>query len=314
MTRALAASMLAEPVFGLPRWVVEDGAALRKHPSFQQALRLHAQLIAGNLERSKDLVRITSEEAQLTLGIALTALHLARDPDDPRSGATLSRIQAFAHRYGLASASRVAALVDLKKHTGYWRQIEVSEDRRFKRLEPTEKGKALSKLVAKTTLAPVQLLSDRFDYFQLLQDEPDFRSRYSVEGINLYSSGVRLAAAIPDADFFMSRVAGRQIMFKLWLAFVDRPDASSRVICCRYDRLADSFSVSRGHVRRLVDAAQQRGLLNVQAPGGRAIEILPAFVELQETFTSLAFALLKKAADLAASGTGRGKINWGIEF
>ena len=44
------------------------------------------------------------------------------------------------------------------------------------------------------------------------------------------------------------------------------------------------------------------------------IELLPKFVDLQETFTSLAFALLKKAADLAASGEGRGKIDWGIDI
>ncbi|MGV2980347.1 hypothetical protein ACERNI_09090 [Camelimonas sp. ID_303_24] len=294
--------------------MLEDAAALRAHPAFPQALRLHAERIAGNLERSRDLVRLTSEEAQLTLGIALTALHLARNPGDPRSGATLTRIRAFAARFRITSPNRVSALIGLKLHTGYWRQVEVSADRRVKRLEPTEKGEALSRLIAQSTLASIQLMSERFDYFSLLENDPDFRSRYSVEGINLYASGVRLALAVPDARFFMSKVAGRQIMFKLWLAFVDQQEGGSRIVSCPYVYLANCFGVSRGHVRRLVEAAQERGLLKVHAPGGHAIEILPRFVELQETFTSLAFALLKKAADLAASGSGRGKIEWGVDL
>ncbi|WP_191318097.1 hypothetical protein [Camelimonas fluminis] len=106
-------------------------------------------------------------------------------------------------------------MISLKRHAGYWRQVDVSEDRRIKRLEPTEKGDALSRLIAQSTLAPIQLLSDRFDYFSLLENDPDFRARYSVEGINLYARGVRLALAIPDAQFFMGQIAGRQIMFKL---------------------------------------------------------------------------------------------------
>lgn len=298
----------------IPAWVLEDGAALRKHPAFPQALRLHAQLIAGNLERSRDLVRLTSEEAQLTLGIALTALHLARNPGDPRSGATLTRIQAFAARYGLASANRVAALISLKRHAGYWRQVDVSEDRRIKRLEPTEKGDALSRLIAQSTLAPIQLLSDRFDYFSLLENDPDFRARYSVEGINLYARGVRLALAIPDAQFFMGQIAGRQIMFKLWLALVAQSETGSSIVSCPYGYLASCFGVSRAHVRRMMEAAQERELVVIRKAGGQEIELLPKFVDLQETFTSLAFALLKKAADLAASGEGRGKIDWGIDI
>jgi len=297
------------PAHDLPEWLIRDAAALRVHPAFQDALRLYAGLMTGKLENAPDRVRVTSEEALLFIGIALSAMHLTRDPADPRSGATLTRAQAFAARTGLASPSRVSALIGLKKRMGHWRQVNVPEDRRIKRLEPTGKGEQLATLYARTTLTPVQLLSSGADYLGLLQNDPDFQGRFAAEAINQYLGGVRASRAAPDISHFMRQVAGRQIMFRLWLAFVEQ-DNGSHIITCPYERLAASFTVSRGHVRRMVEAGQARGLFVIHAPGGQAIEILPRFVALQEMVGSLVFAQIRRAADVAAAATGRGRIAW----
>ncbi len=297
------------PMQELPGWLARDAATLRAHPAFQDALRTYAGLMTRKLENAPDRVRVASEEALLLIGIALSAMHLTRDPADPRSGATLTRAQVFAARTGLASPSRVAALIGLKKRMGHWRQVDVSEDRRIKRLEPTAKGEHLAGLYARTTLTPVQLLSSGADYLTLLQTDPDFQGRFAAGAVNQYLGGVRALRAAPDVSYFMRQVAGRQIMFRLWLAFVEQ-DNGSRIITCPYERLAASFTVSRGHVRRMVEAGQARGLFVIHAPGGQAIEILPKFVALQEMAGSLVFAQIRQAADTAAAMTGRGRIAW----
>jgi len=267
--------------------------------------------MTSQLENAADRVRLTSEEALLFIGIAMSAMHLSRDPTDPRSGATLTRAQTFAARAGLTSPNRVAALVGLKKRMGHWREVEVPEDRRIKRLEPTEKGALLSQVYARMTLEPVQLLSNGVDYLSLLRTDPDFKGRVAVEAINHYLGGIRAARAVPEAGYFMDQVAGRQVMFKLWLAFVEQNNAST-IMNYPYERLATSFTVSRAHIRRMFEGGRERGLFAFHAPGGRAIEILPKFIELQETVASLVFAQIKKEADVAAATTGRSRIVWEI--
>lgn len=293
----------------LPEWLLRNAAGLKAHPAFQDALKLYATLMTGQLENAADRVRVTSEEALLFIGIAMSAMHLSRDVADLRSGATLSRAQAFASRANLTSANRVAALVGLKKRMGHWQEVQVPEDRRMKRLEPTEKGQLLAEAYARMTLEPVQLLSDGVDYLGLLKTDPDFKGRVAVEAVNQYLQGIRVRRAVPEANYFMGQVAGRQVMFKLWLAFLEQGDGS-HIIRYPYERLAASFAVSRAHIRRMIEGGRERGLFAIHAPGGQAIEILPKFIALQETVASLVFAQIKSQADAAAAKTGRSRIAW----
>ena len=293
----------------LPEWLTRDAASLRAHPAFQDALRRYAESMTSLLENAPDRVRVISEEALLLVGVALSAMHLSRDPADSRSGATLTRAKTFAVRTGLASPNRVAAYVGLTKRLGYWRQAEAPEDRRIRLLEPTEKGSGLSQIYTRMTLETVQMLSDGADYLAVLQTDPDFQGRIAVEAVNQYLGGVRVPPAVEDASYFMDQIAGHQVMLKLWLAFVKQSNGS-RVISYPYERLALSFTVSRAHIRRMIEAGRERGLFIIHAPGGRAIEILPKFVDLQETVASLVFAQVKKGADIAAAAAGRSRIRW----
>jgi hypothetical protein len=55
----------------------------------------------------------------------------------------------------------------------------------------------------------------------------------------------------------------------------------------------------------MIEKGEENGLFALHAPGGQAIEILPSFIDLHETLTALEFALMLRAADVAASTTGR---------
>ncbi|MGX5802582.1 hypothetical protein ACWGS9_15185 [Bradyrhizobium sp. Arg314] len=289
----------------LPGWVIEDAKALKKHPEFQSALRLHAELVSNNFEKTSSLIRIMSEEARYVICIALLAMHYARDPHDPSSGATLTRLQAFAVEFGLTGPNRVAALVALMKHAGYINQVRAHSDRRVKRFEPTERGLAVATASTLATLKPIQLLADGHDYIQVMRDDPQFVGRYYSEGLRLYANGARLVSALPECHLFQMQNAGREVMFKLWIALTDRGRAEPAIVSCAYGHLARCFWVSRGHVRRIIEKGEQQGLFALHAPGGQAIEILPSFIELYETLTALEFALMLRAARQAKSSAGR---------
>jgi hypothetical protein len=94
-------------------------------------------------------------------------------------------------------------------------------------------------------------------------------------------------------------------MFKLWIVLTNKGGAEPSIISCPYGQLASSFGVSRGHIRRMIEKGEKQGLFVVRTPGGQAIEILPSFIDLHQTMTSLGFAMMQRAADIAASKLGR---------
>lgn len=289
----------------LPRWMIEDAKALQGHPSFHAALRLHAELVTDNFEKTYALTRIISEEARYMISVALLAMHCSSDPHDPNSGATTTRLQAFAARFGLAGPNRVAALIAIMKHAGYLHQVRVPCDRRIKRFEPTARGLDVAEAMTIATLRPMQLLSNAHDYLQVLRADSDFAGRYYSESIRLYADGCRIILALPEYDLFGKQNAGREVMFKLWLALTNKGPVEPGVVSCSYTQLATSFGVSRGHIRRMIEKGQEQGLFVVHAPGGQAIEILPSFIHLHVTLSSLEFAMMIRAANIAASQSGR---------
>ncbi|MFB9265996.1 hypothetical protein ACFFWD_23050 [Bradyrhizobium erythrophlei] len=289
----------------LPVWVREDAKRLQAHPAFQSALRLHAELVSENFEKTSALIRIMSEEARYLICIALLAMHHSRDPHDPGAGATLTRLQAFAARFELTGPNRVAALVALMQHAGYLDQVRASSDRRVKRFEPTKMGLAIAEASTVATLKPIQLFSETHDYVQVMRDDTQFIGRYYSEGLRFYADGARLVSALPECHLFQRQNAGREVMFKLWIALTDKGRTAPAVVSCPYGQLARCFRVSRGHIRRMIEKGERQGLFTVHAPGGQAIGILPSFIHLHETLTALEFALMLRAADTAASTTGR---------
>lgn len=269
----------------LPRWLIDDAKALQEHPSFHAALRLYAELVTENFEKTYALTRIISEEARYMISIAWLAMHYSRDPHDPTSGATTTRLQGFAERFGLAGPNRVAALVAIMKHAGFLHQIRVASDRRIKRVEPTVHGLAVAEAMTIATLRPMQMLSNAHDYLQIMRADPEFSGRYYSESIRLYANGCRILLALPEFDLFGKQNAGREVMFKLWIALTNKGPAEPAVVSCAYNQMANSFGVSRGHIRRMIEKGQEQGLFVVRAPGGQAIEILPRFVHLHLTLT-----------------------------
>lgn len=296
----------------LPAWLIADAKNLRVHPQFQAALRLHAELVSENFQKTSSLVRIMSEEARYLICIALLAMHFSRDPHDPCSGATLTRLQAFASQFELTSRNRVSALLALMKHVGYIDHVRAHSDRRVNRVEPTARGLAVTEASVLATLRPVQLFDDVHDYVEIMRADPEFIGRYVSEGLRIYVDGARPVSALPECHLFQRQNAGREIMFKLWIALTDRGAPQRTTVSCPYGHLARCFWVSRAHVRRMIEKGEQQGLFILHAPGGQAIEILPSFIELHEVLTALEFALMFRAANIAASNTGRSAQFWPV--
>ncbi len=294
----------------LPDWLIDGAKALQKHPLFDTALCVQAEAVTHVFESTFALVKVVSEEARYMISVALVAMHHGRNPFDPGSGATVTRLQQFSEDLGLAGSNRVAAIVALMRHLGYVEQVQARSDRRIKRLELTEHGMSVARKMTSAALSSIQLFSPEYDYQKLIWSDEYFIGRFLAESLRLYREGGRLTHAMPEYNLFGEQNGGREVMFKLWLALAERGPHEPVIISCPYGELARSLGVSRGHVRRMIEKGEGRGLFRVHAAGGQAIEILPDFIYLHRTFTALEYALMLPAAEYAASTTGRPQLSF----
>lgn len=294
----------------LPEWLIEGAKKLMKHPLFDAALCAQAEAVTSIFESTFALVKVISEEARYVISAALIAMHSSRDPFDPASGATVTRLQQFAEYHGLAGSNRVAAIIALMRHLGYVQQVQARSDRRIRRLEPTDYGLSVARRMTSAALTSIQLFSEGHDYQELIRSDENFMGRFFAESLRHYNNGARITYAMPEFNLFGQQNGGREVMFKLWLALAERGPREPMMVSCPYGELARSLGVSRGHVRRMIEKGEERGLFRVRAAGGQAIEILPDFIYLHRTFTALEYALMLPGAEYAASTTGRPQLSF----
>src|SRR5512146_33311 len=86
-------------------------AAFRAHPDFRRhAIRITRTFIeqfVGN----RFLNLITNDRGRLQVAHAVLYLHYTRNPNDPASGLTSSRLKAFCAQHRLCSPGRTAAML-----------------------------------------------------------------------------------------------------------------------------------------------------------------------------------------------------------
>lgn len=270
--------------------VLAAAACLRSHPQFRLALQLFAELYPETFSNNFIFTRIATEEVRQIIGIYMWRSHFLRDVNDPNSGITVSATQAFCSARKLAGPNRVAALMTLMRHGGFIALAQDSKDRRVKRLEPTPKAFAITRELFSAFLRPLSLLTEDKNYLDRLAANDDLLSDLFVAGFDFYQQHGFLADAIPELQLFMSRNAGFEMMLKLATAPKVENGADPLIVTFPYAEIAKYLTVSRVHVSRFVEDAEQAGYLAVLEPGGRSIKLDPSLLDLAERAVALNLA------------------------
>ncbi len=281
-------------------------ATLRAHPAFEAAA-------ASSMHGSIDLHRggglsnwILSDRARAAFGHALLYLHATARPDDPRSGLTAARVKELTVETGLCSAGRAAAMLALLRVAGYVAAAPSAEDRRIRRLVPTEKlfGMQRARLHRQFELLAIVVPAAR-DVLPLL-GRPDFERALARAIGRQFVSGFRILAATPDLVPFAERSAGMVVLFSLLLAtetggsfVVDRPVATSIA------ELSRRLRVSRTQILRLLRDAEESGLLARLGPSYETIVVRPKLKQDLLTMLAAMFEFLADAASAAMAATER---------
>jgi hypothetical protein len=255
---------------GPPRIALDD---IIRHPRLAQARKLYLDRFLEVYGGDPFVVRLLIESGRFLVYHLVTVLEAAHDPARRETWLTVGLLKQNMALFGLASGRHVDHLVARLCEVGYMQLRPSEADRRVRILKPTEKLRAHDREWLAAHFAPLTVLYPQHDYGPVMRRDPQFQAAYRRACVPFLPFGAKLLLAVPDMLLFLDRAAGYPIIAALLQAALARPDGSHAAV--PYADVGERFGVSRTHVRRLLVAAEEAGLVKLHARGGHRVEILP---------------------------------------
>jgi len=227
--------------------------------------------VIGLCAHRAHLSRLWLEIGRCVCTTAILGLHAGLEEDDRATWSTLSRLHATVGPVGVVSRNRVDNFVAYLERYGFVEKRRSARDRRVTLLTPTER----------LTLVDAAFLGVLDRAARLMRGEDDRAApalrparhlairREMMMRLRLWPRAMRRHR---DLMPFLERDSGCLILLLL-LQGAGAPDRLDT--CLRYDTGAELASVSRTHVRMLIEEAERAGLLEIVEPGGRHIRLSP---------------------------------------
>lgn len=249
------------------------------------------RLVAGKLalyEGNHLFNRLILEEGRFLCYLAALSLHAGQDMTQSSTWLTLGRLQREVTELGVASRNRVEAQVSCLRKYGFLAQQPHASDRRVRLLVPSAALLArdagiLGLLVSGLSdlgLSPTEGRNE-----PLSPELHRAMRRATLPHLPGLSRIIR--RHLPLAPFF-AHDCGYMILL---LLLRDGRDGGDGLVTSGYQRLATQTGVSRTHVRRIVEAARDAGLLTTTARGGHDIRLTPAMWHAADRWFADKFAL-----------------------
>jgi DNA-binding MarR family transcriptional regulator len=243
------------------------------HPRFPVARDEFVTAILALYEHKPFLNRLLLEASRTVLMSIIMCLHARYDELD---GATWPTLRLVAHsmaEHELASPSRVQDLVSRLIKTGYLEQRPAPRDRRLRILTPTTKMIAQDQDFLVSHHVPLQIMFPDPGYALIMNRDPAFQLKQRLVSRDLFALGAKILASNPVMMLFQGRDAGIMILIKM--IHMAKANGSTEPLKISYADLGTRFGVSRTHVRKLLEAAEELDLVRLTKDDGQFVELLP---------------------------------------
>jgi hypothetical protein len=244
----------------------------RSQPNFVNAiLKYHAQLpqrSSGNAVLNK----VVAESGRYELLAYTLYLYDIRDPVNPRSGLTVTNLEKMCIRQNCASPGRVRAYIGLMWAAGYLKRHQSKTDSRITHFEPSKK---LVEIVEGWNHEIFKAIDDIFpdDGLALRHaTEPRFGWDMRRNGTEQVLTGWKPFDLFPEVYHFISHDAGWMFLLHI-IGEMMRQSGGTHIVPVQVDlpEFGARFGVSRSHLRRLLESAFEKGLLEQPPQNGTHI-------------------------------------------
>lgn len=243
------------------------------HPRFPEARRLYLDRFLAVYGDDPFLVRLLIESGRFLVYMIAVVLDAGQDPADRKTWFTIGHLKRQMAVFGLASGRQVDHLVARLCAVGFIEALPSERDRRVRILKPTEKMLAHDRDWLAAHYAPLTVLYPQHDYSLVMQRDPQFQVVHRRTCLAFLPLGAKVLLSVPDMMLFFDRAAGHMVLAALLQAALAQPDRLHAAV--PYAEVGERFGVSRTHVRQLLVAAQEIGLVNLPERGGHRVGILP---------------------------------------
>lgn len=236
---------------------------------------------------------LMDDRGRMLFGYVALYLHLSRDPADPTSGLTPTRMKAMCSELDICSPGRAAAMLSLMRFAGYLTPDIQVVDRRQRRLLATEKLFDLLRTRWRlhfSAMAP--LMPDGQAMLAALGDKA-VEAAFVAAMVRHFRAGFRLVHSAPGLGLFGERNAGMLILSSL-IASGEEDDTvpPSRPVPISIAGLARRFAVSRPHVLKLIRDAAEQGFVERLGSNLNTVVLQPRLLDETQAFFATSYLFL----------------------
>lgn len=255
---------------GPPRLTYED---IAQHPRLPEAREHFLDHFLELYRGDPFTVRLLIESGRFLVYHVVGVLDAGVDPVRRETWLTITRLKQQLRLFGLASDRHIDGLIARLCSAGFMERRLADQDRRVRLLKPTETLKMHDRDWLAAHIAPLSFLFPDHDYRLVMNRDPQFHALYRRVSIPFVPLGASLLLSLPDTMLFFNHAAGALVQAELLRTAMAAPGYPNAAV--PYADLGQRFGVSRTHVRQLLVAAEQAGLVKLHARGGRRVEVLP---------------------------------------
>lgn len=258
---------------------------IRNHPRFQAAQECLIDELVSLYGDDHRLIRGLFELVRAVSFMMIICLDALYDPDDPSSYVTLARLRTALESMGITDGRRVGDLVTGFEQDGFLTREVSPSDRRAYILRPTDKMLAVDREWLAAFHAPLALLYPEEPAYQAaIAREPSHQTAYRKVSLSTVGFAQKIISNNPEISLFLGYDLGIRVLMVL-MAMV-RGKTPPRASHGFYTIAAERAGVSRTHVRNLMRAAADLGLVTLPRASARYVEVLPKLEEVVAQWTA----------------------------
>ncbi len=239
------------------------------------------------------LTWLMDDRGRLLFSYTALYLHLTRDPADPTSGLTPTRMKALCAELDVCSAGRAGAMLSLMRFSGYLTPDIQVVDRRQRRLVATEKLFTLLRARWRLNIGAMAPLFEDGAAMLAALDDPAVERAFVIAIVERFRAGFRPLHSAPELGLFGERNAGMLILMNLVASGAAGDTVPPRRPApISIAALARRYAVSRPHVLKLIRDAGEQGFIERIGPDNSRVLFKPQLAEALENFFATVYLFM----------------------
>lgn len=271
--------------------------AFRSRPGFLRAVQLYEGVMQPFFAHNLILNKVVIEVWRFQMLCLSLYLHATADPDDPRTGLTVSNLQGLSRQLNLASPGRVYAFLSLMKLGGYLKSMRARSDARIVQMAPTDKFLGIVEAWSDNIFACIDAVTPEEDLRAQRARHPELGREMRTNGAERLLDGWLPLDPFPEVHHFAAVDGGWMLMEHIVsLSLLGDPPELVEPMPFSLNACAKRFGGSRANLHRLLTSAHELGLLNAPPRGGASISFTPVMMCAYLNFLASFLSLLQESA------------------